>query len=169
MRLRWPTMLVLFFGATVHAQSLTLCDGDENTIFSCQTGKKIVSLCASANLSASSGYLQYRFGSGKTRVELEYPKSKEHPKGNFLFGDAAYGARSSATNLQFSIGRYTYTVYRLRASFSDETAGIAVKDAAGVVSYLRCYHDRVTDHMSGLAHLGMQPIAEQQLTTGPQQ
>src|SRR5438128_10829064 len=59
-------------------QSNSLCAKDERIIFSCITKRaaKIVSLCASKDLTNDRGYLQYRFGlPGK--IELEFPKSRQ--------------------------------------------------------------------------------------------
>src|SRR2546430_9257893 len=53
------------------------CAKDERIIFSCPVKRpaKIVSICASKNLTSEQGYLQYRFGlPGK--VELEFPKDR---------------------------------------------------------------------------------------------
>jgi hypothetical protein len=54
----------------------SLCVAKEQIIWTCTTTKnKIASVCASKNLTAEKGYVQYRFGSiGK--VELELPKSQ---------------------------------------------------------------------------------------------
>lgn len=38
------------------------CNANENIIFSCQMGKKVVSVCSSKNIGSKTGYLQYRFG-----------------------------------------------------------------------------------------------------------
>jgi len=38
------------------------CQADEQIIFSCSFGKKMVSVCASNDFSVNKGYLQYRFG-----------------------------------------------------------------------------------------------------------
>lgn len=42
--------------------STSHCNANENVVFSCSTGKKVVSVCASKNINSKSGYLQYRFG-----------------------------------------------------------------------------------------------------------
>jgi len=42
----------------------------------CSLGKKMVSVCASNDFSASSGYLQYRFGQ-KDTLELAFPNLAE--------------------------------------------------------------------------------------------
>src|SRR6266404_2428089 len=64
----------------------TLCAQDERVIFSCPVKRpaKIVSVCASKDLSSDRGYLQYRFGlPGK--VELEYPKDRQGTQRKFHY------------------------------------------------------------------------------------
>src|SRR5262245_37129413 len=78
----------LSVGSAAFAQSRTptLCETEEKTVLACRTGKKIVSVCASNDLSPSSGYLQYRFGVPQKPPELVYPVAREHPKTSFRYG-----------------------------------------------------------------------------------
>lgn len=57
---------------------VSLCAADETIIFNCATkpAGKIVSLCASKDLTKDKGYLQYRFGL-PSKVELEFPEKRE--------------------------------------------------------------------------------------------
>lgn len=88
--LSFSALLILMFGfqsptvsaqtkkrtKTTAAQTKSLCRAAEQTIWSCATTKnKIASVCASKDLTAEAGYLQYRFGVlGK--IELEFPKDR---------------------------------------------------------------------------------------------
>src|SRR4051794_2514507 len=58
-------------------QANSLCAKDERIIFSCPIKRpaKIVSVCASRDLTSDRGYLQYRFGL-PYKVELEFPKER---------------------------------------------------------------------------------------------
>src|SRR5258706_2400818 len=59
-------------------QTNSLCAKDERLIFSCPVKRaaKIVSVCASKDLTNDHGYLQYRFGvPGK--IELAYPQDRQ--------------------------------------------------------------------------------------------
>src|SRR6266480_5829555 len=61
-------------GVPGQLQSNSLCTKDERVVFSCPVKRpaKIVSVCASKDLTSEHGYLQYRFGlPGK--IELEFP------------------------------------------------------------------------------------------------
>src|SRR5262249_11408484 len=67
-------------------QPNSLCATSEKIIFSCPVKRpaKIVSLCASKDLTSDRGYLQYRFGlPGK--VELEFPKDRTATQQKFQY------------------------------------------------------------------------------------
>jgi hypothetical protein len=55
----------------------TLCAKTERVIFACVLRRpaKIVSVCASKDLTRDTGYVQYRFGS-PAKIELEYPTDR---------------------------------------------------------------------------------------------
>jgi hypothetical protein len=74
---------------TVSAQKKTaaksLCTGIEQTIWTCSTGKnKIASVCASKDLAADIGYVQYRFGMAE-KIELEFPKERKDSAKKFKY------------------------------------------------------------------------------------
>jgi hypothetical protein len=63
----------------------SLCGADEQTIWSCATVKnKIASVCASKDLAADKGYVQYRFGLLK-KIELEFPQKREGSQKAFKY------------------------------------------------------------------------------------
>lgn len=75
----------------------TLCSADEDAVFSCEAKRKVYEICASKNLSATSGYMQYRAGvNGK--VEFIYPVQRVTPAGKFRFTLLARGAQLSFRN-----------------------------------------------------------------------
>lgn len=91
-------------------QPNSLCARDERIIFSCPVKKplKIVSLCASKNLSAEQGYLQYRFGlPGK--VELEFPKERTGTQQKFQYTHY-FRAQVDLTEISFSNNGYEYQI-----------------------------------------------------------
>ena len=67
-------------------QANTLCAKTERVIFSCVLRRpaKIVSVCASKDLTRETGYLQYRFGS-TAKIELEYPKDRSDTQQKFEY------------------------------------------------------------------------------------
>jgi len=70
---------------TIAVKSKSLCQANEQTIWSCATTKnKIASVCASKDLAEDKGYVRYRFGSlGK--VELEFPKTRKDSQKAFKY------------------------------------------------------------------------------------
>jgi hypothetical protein len=91
-------------------QPNSLCARDERIIFSCPVKKpaRIVSLCASKNLTADQGYLQYRFGlPGK--VELEFPKERTGTQQKFQYTHY-FRAQVDLTEISFSNNGYEYQI-----------------------------------------------------------
>ena len=92
-------------------KTTSLCGKGEKTIFTCpvKPSTKIVSLCSSAKLTKTEGYLQYRFGlPGK--VELEYPKDRTGSHDAFAYSHY-FRAKVDLTEISFSLDGYSYTVF----------------------------------------------------------
>ncbi|MDB5807228.1 MAG: hypothetical protein JWN73_4550 [Betaproteobacteria bacterium] len=87
----------------------TLCAKEEQVAFSCHVKGKIVSLCASADLSAAGGAVQYRYGR-KNALELAYPAAAQDPRKVFSWGVAGYSG-GGADYFRFANGGFGYTVY----------------------------------------------------------
>ncbi|MDE2362706.1 MAG: hypothetical protein KGM42_08500 [Hyphomicrobiales bacterium] len=107
---------LLFAGAIILASPLraqTLCDPTETSAFSCalKTSGKIVSLCASADLGKTTGYLQYRFGT-PGKVELAVPGERTGTPGLALTRSA--DAHATYDDLTFSRGPYVYEITSFR-------------------------------------------------------
>ncbi len=86
-----------------------LCKADEQVVFGCNSKDKIISLCASSDVSASKGYLQYRFGKLDS-IELAYPEQQEPPKGNFWYSSEPYSGGYS-DRVRFKNGTTQYVVF----------------------------------------------------------
>ena len=89
----------------------SLCAASEQIIFSCSLKRptKIVSLCASQDLSKTRGYLQYRFGiPGK--IELEFPKDRQATQQAFRYKHY-FRAQVDMTSISFSVANYEYSVF----------------------------------------------------------
>jgi len=98
-------------GAFAAPPPSTLCTQGERVIFSCPVKKpaKIVSVCASKDLTSDRGYLQYRFGlPGK--VELEFPKDRNGTQQKFQYTHY-FRARVDLTEINFTIDGYQYQVF----------------------------------------------------------
>ena len=91
-------------------QTGTLCEKGERVIFSCPVRRpaKIVSLCASKNLTSETGYLQYRFGlPGK--IELEFPKERTGTQQKFQYTHY-FRAQFDLTEISFTNDGYQYEI-----------------------------------------------------------
>ncbi len=88
----------------------TLCARDERVIFSCPIRRpaKIVSLCASKDLTSETGYLQYRFGL-PAKVELEFPKERTGTQQKFQYSHY-FRAQVDLTEISFSNNGYDYQI-----------------------------------------------------------
>jgi hypothetical protein len=89
----------------------TLCAKEERTIFGCMLRRpaKIVSVCASKDLTSDKGYLQYRFGlPGK--VELEFPKDRANTQQQFEYSHY-FRARVDLTEINFTVDGVSYSVF----------------------------------------------------------
>lgn len=89
----------------------SLCAKDERIIFSCAVKRpaKIVSICASKDLTSDRGYLQYRFGvPGK--IELEYPRDRQGTQAKFQYSHY-FRYQFDTTSIGFTIDGYEYSVF----------------------------------------------------------
>ena len=88
----------------------TLCAKNERVIFSCPVKRpaKIVSLCASKDLTSERGYLQYRFGLPE-KIELEFPQSKTGTQQKFQYTHY-FRAQVDLTEISFSSNGYEYQI-----------------------------------------------------------
>jgi hypothetical protein len=91
-------------------QAGTLCAKDERVIFSCPTKRpaKIVSLCASKNLTSDAGYVQYRFGL-PAKIELEYPQDRNGSRQKFQYTHY-FRAQVDLTEISFTNNGYEYQI-----------------------------------------------------------
>ncbi|WP_316681797.1 hypothetical protein [Ralstonia flaminis] len=115
---------------SLRSNETTLCYPHEDVYFSCDTGNKIISVCASGNIKSSRGYVQYRAGQ-PSEIELEYPKNPYPPKGIFSISEII-GGNFNGVHLKFKSGRYNYIIYQSSVS------GVYVKKDGKIVSNLIC-------------------------------
>jgi hypothetical protein len=102
---RVSLLLVLLVSAGQSwAEQSSLCRSPEQSLFWCETRSKRFELCASNDLTAAAGYMQYRAGSGG-KVDFRFPEALELPKGNFELVLMARG-----TVLVFKNGQVTYEI-----------------------------------------------------------
>ncbi len=111
----------------------TLCGPNEVVRFSCSTGRKLLSVCTSPDLSRTAGYIQYRFGT-KDHLELEYPRDRRNSQGLFKESSVGY-SRGGETHLSFSVASYKYVVVDVLTGL-DPNKG-EHSEASGVVILLK--------------------------------
>ena len=91
-------------------QANSLCARNERIIFSCPIKRpaKIVSVCASKDLTSDRGYMQYRFGL-PAKIELEFPKERSGSQQKFQYSHY-FRARVDLTEITFTVNGYEYQV-----------------------------------------------------------
>ncbi len=113
------------------SQQWALCEAHEKLVFGCVTGKKVASICASPDVTSTTGYVQYRYGT-VGRLELVYPDHRKPPKGHFFFSRTDYSG-GEENRIRFNNDGYDYVVFNntVRTNFKagepnnpQESAGI---------------------------------------------
>lgn len=134
----------------------TLCMPSEKVIFSCPTGKKTLSLCASPDLTKDTGTLQYRFGIAGKKLELVYPRAAGHPREYFKYGDDNVPGQSAYRDLLFSINEYEYllSVYTNNGTF-EYGAEMAVRKEKKTIRTIECNFDRAINEIWELNAFGI--------------
>lgn len=122
--------------------SASLCAPTEDVVFSCPTGKKVVSVCASKNLSPTAGWAQYRFGVAGSTPEMTLPSGQVHPN------KSAYGATESFAGgggawLRFKNGVTNYVVFAGIGKWGPKgqtvsKAGVVVEQNQKQAAFLSC-------------------------------
>jgi hypothetical protein len=146
--------------ATLHSRP-PLCTASEKAVFSCPVGNKTLSICASADLSPTSGYLKYRFGRSLQRVELSYPSEDGHPRRSFSFFQES-GGHWSVEQLSFAIADYVYIVFVERSAIESNGSGVTIKSQGKKVAHLACDQPRPDpDNLYSLRDLGLPSVEYQ--------
>lgn len=132
---------------TIKLQPNSLCAGNERIVFSCLTkargpakgSSKIVSLCASRDLTKEQGYLQYRFGlPGK--VELEFPSAHTGSQQQFQYTHYMR-YQVDLTEINFAIEGYQYQIFddyngEERPRISTEGVSVTARGKSKEVSFV---------------------------------
>jgi hypothetical protein len=146
------------------ANPKSLCTSVEDDLFACSIGRKVASICASKDLSGTSGYVQYKYGQANMPPELVYPIERRHPSKAFSYGSTG-SAKSSLENLQFTVSGNSYTVYRETAAFDAVGSGILVKTRDGNAVRLNCSEARPPSNLHVLGEDGLRKLPEEALVS----
>jgi hypothetical protein len=114
------------------------CTGQEQVIFSCSVGEKIVSVCASKNISPTNGYLQYRFGKPNA-PELIFPSSTKpsFPRSGIQARTLMFSG-GGGSYLRFINRKYNYIVYTAIGKGWGAKDGVWVEKDGKPIADLRC-------------------------------
>jgi hypothetical protein len=136
-------------GIDARAEETTLCRAHEEVYFSCPVGGKIISLCASGNISPDNGYIRYRFGT-PDHVELQYPDDNHSSKSRFTISDIS-GGNLNFTHVKFKSGGYDYVMYQGFPS------GLYIKRKGRTIANLTC-DEGIYQQLSQRAYRGMPTV-----------
>ena len=104
------SVLVPAPGTTISPAVVSLCRANEQVFFNCKAANgKLISLCGSKRLTATTGHLQYRFGKIGA-VELQFPEKLEGSQREFRY-DHYFRYRVDRSDITFKSGGYEYTVF----------------------------------------------------------
>ena len=126
------------------ARQASFCTSTETVVFSCRTGARMVSVCASKDAGPNRGTLQYRFG----KLDSPEPLDIILPEGQVVPAKAAIGASvpfsgGGGSWLRFTRGQSTYTVYSGIGNWGPKgekmtKEGLHVERAGKPVATLKC-------------------------------
>ena len=126
------------------AGQTSFCTPMEVSVFTCKSGVKMVSVCASKNHGKNKGYLQYRFG----KFDSNEPLEMMWPEGEVVPSKAAKGeytpyAGGAGTHLRFTKGNVSYIVYSGTGRWGPkgepmDKNGIAVERDGKLIASLKC-------------------------------
>jgi len=137
---------------------VNLCTSGETVVFSCSlTNGKIVSLCASPDLSRDAGYLQYRYGRNAGSIGLRYPSKLSREGARFKYMQD-YAAKGGTTALSFKIGPYRYSVFSTTSALGFNGAGLIIDQDDTRLASLRCNKKTIvtdSDRFYQLSSLGL--------------
>ena len=139
------------------------CRPGELNLFSCEPGRKRVSVCVSEGASAQRGQLHYRFGPATGGpLELELPAASTQPQRS-ASGESTAFAGGGGAWLRFAHGRHSYVVYSGigrwgRNGATEERHGVVAERDGKVVATLACTRPKVNElGPEWLQRLGIAP------------
>lgn len=131
------TLLLVSTSAFASVDPPSLCVAPEATYFTCSTGTKVISLCASAGLSATSGTLQYRFGKNTGEIEMSYPSPPSNPRAKFQAYLYSF-AKGGVSAIGFKVGRYSYSLFETHSVYGYNGAGVMLRKDGKPLKTIEC-------------------------------
>jgi hypothetical protein len=122
----------------------SFCAQMETIVFTCVSGTKMISVCASRGSGASNGVLEYRFGKADSSepLELSLPEGERLPKDSAT-GECVPFAGGGGCWLRFHKGKFSYVVYTGMGKWgpqgeTKQKEGLVVERDGKMVSNLKC-------------------------------
>lgn len=137
----------------------SLCGVQEKVVFSCYVKKKLVSLCATPEITAKTGRLTYRFGLFGKTPELTYPTVDTTPEDAFSASFMSWPHKDYAA-VSFSLADHTYTIYSNNEDFGEAPgrsygAGVLVGKSKKIVADLWCEEPYQNKMWESLKEIGL--------------
>jgi hypothetical protein len=135
----------------VQAGQASFCTSMELNVFTCRTGKKMVSVCADKASTRTTGMLQYRFGTPDSRdpLELMWPEAHLAPA-KVANGTNVPFAGGGGAWLRIPKGDHAYVVYTGIGKWGPKgetrtKSGITVEKNGKAIAQLKCNAEAVSE------------------------
>lgn len=119
-------LAVLGYSLNQTVSAKPLCASHEEIVFSCDISgsSKSVSICISPDLSPDKGYMYYAYGT-KRKIDMKYPKQRQHPAQLFNMGYLSYGGNTGGNYISFLKNNgVKQTVYSISGAYGLEKQGV---------------------------------------------
>jgi hypothetical protein len=103
----------------------------------------MISVCASKDLAADRGYLQYRFGL-PDKVEVAVPADRSVAPANSALSGTLVFSGGGGDYLRFKAGDYDYVVYTAIGKGWGEKDGVAIEKNGKRLSHVSCKDEPVS-------------------------
>ncbi|MBL8519075.1 MAG: hypothetical protein JNK75_00255 [Betaproteobacteria bacterium] len=148
--------------AATPATPPSLCTANEAIVFTCSTGAKVASVCASRDLSPKAGTATYRFGAPGAMPEMSLPEVPQHPS-RAVYGQTETFAAGGGAWLRFTRGAHAYIVFTGIGKWGKggavaEKAGVIVEKDGKRIAVVRCRGKETSElgpdwfEKAGIAH-----------------
>ncbi len=122
--------------AAADASVATHCTAEQRTLFACSTGRKLLTVCASADLAKDSGFVQYRFG-GPGHTVFVLPAAGADWRAATRGGRLMFSG-GGGSYIAFANPPYRYVVYSAIGRGWGNKAGVVVEKRGRRIASLPC-------------------------------
>lgn len=132
-----------------------LCGAEEKVLFACNEGPRLVSVCASADLAKTAGYVQLRYGVPGSGEIITWPEAS-YPRRHVSKGNVLYQGRIGIY-FRFQMERTGFVVFNVR----DVASGLVISRGAKILQKRLCQQTTVVDWAEAPV-----PVADAYAVTG---